>query len=106
MTTATTKTPLAAPTGRIGSITPTENRIIVEQLDAQEKIGSFHIPDSAREKPKVGQVMAIGPDVKHIQEEDWVAFEAYAGTTLEVFGRSVMVMPEDQVLLVIKVASA
>jgi len=94
---------LAPPTGKVKGLIPTENRVIVEQLPAEEQIGGIVIPESAKEKPKVGQIVALGPDCKQVKLNDWVSFEAYAGTELNIFGRTAMVMPEDQILVVIDI---
>ena len=94
------------------NIRPLQDRIIVKRLESEEKTkGGIIIPDSAKEKPMEGKVIAVGngkildngerskPDVK---AGDLVLFERYAGTNVKLDGEEFMIMREDDILAVIE----
>ena len=93
-------------------ITPLADRIVVERLEAEEKTaGGIVLPDTAKEKPKQGKVIAVGegkvlesgevakPAVK---KGDVVLFSSYAGTEVKVDGKEYLIMKEDDVLAVLE----
>ncbi len=90
---------------------PLGDKIVVEQLAAEEKTaGGIVLPDSAKEKPKQGKVIALG-DGKlledgsratfQVKKGDKVIFSSYAGTQVKVDGNEYLIMSEDDVLAVI-----
>lgn len=90
---------------------PLGDKIVVEQLAAEEKTaGGIVLPDSAKEKPKQGKVIALG-DGKlledgsratfQVKKGDKVIFSSYAGTSVKVDGNEYLIMSEDDVLAVI-----
>jgi chaperonin GroES len=93
-------------------IRPLQDRIIVKRLEGEEKTkGGIIIPDSAKEKPMEGKVIAVGkgklndkgeriaPDVK---AGDTVLFSKYAGTEVKIDGEEHLIMREDDILGVIE----
>lgn len=93
-------------------IRPLQDRIIVKRLEGEEKTkGGIIIPDSAKEKPMEGKVIAVGkgklndsgeriaPDVK---AGDTVLFSKYAGTEVKIDSEEHLIMREDDILGVIE----
>jgi chaperonin GroES len=94
-------------------IRPLHDRIIVKRLDEEEKTkGGIIIPDTAKEKPIEGKVIAVGDgkvkkDGKKVPMEvkkgDRVLFAKYAGTEVKIDGEENLMMREDDVLAIIEV---
>jgi chaperonin GroES len=93
-------------------IRPLQDRIIVERLAEEGKTkGGIIIPDTAKEKPAEGKVIAVGkgkvtddgklikPDVK---AGDRILFSKYAGSEVKVEGREYLIMREDDILGIIE----
>lgn len=89
---------------------PLGNRIVVEPMeeDAQMSAGGIYIPDTAKEKPQEGKVVAVGPgklsdDGKRIPMElavgDTVVYSKYGGTEFREGDTEYLVLREDDVLL-------
>lgn len=77
---------------------------MVEPLEAEEKTASgIIIPDSAKEKPQKGKVVAVGEGKKDepmtVQEGDMVIYGKYAGTEITIDGTDYLIMKEDDILL-------
>ena len=93
-------------------VRPLHDRIIVKRLEEEEKTkGGIIIPDSAKEKPIEGRVIAVGDgkimeDGKKIPMEvkkgDRVLFAKYAGTEIKIDGEEHLMMKEDDVLAIIE----
>jgi len=89
-------------------IKPLQDRILVKRLEAQEtKKGGIIIPDTAKEKPQEGQVIAVGPgrlgdDGKRIPMEvkagDKILFGKYSGSEVKVADEEHLIMREEDVL--------
>ena len=94
------------------SLRPMHDRIIVKRLDGEEKTaGGLYIPDSAKEKPQKGEVIAAGNGKKNdegkcmpldVKVGDTILFGKYAGTEIKVDGEELLMMREDDVLAVIE----
>ena len=90
-------------------VTPLYDRVLVRRLSAQEeKVGLLYIPDSAKEKPQEGIVIAVGPGVRNaqgiliplsVQVGDKVLFGKYSGNDIKIEDQELMVMKEDEILL-------
>lgn len=91
---------------------PLGDKIIVERLEGESKTkGGIVLPDTAKEKPKEGKVIAVGegklldngsrakPTVK---KGDRIVFTSYAGNEVKVEGKEYLIMPEDDVLAIIE----
>ena len=93
-------------------VRPLNDRIIVKRLEEEEKTkGGIIIPDSAKEKPVEGKVIAVGDgrinkDGKKIPMEikkgDRILFAKYGGTEIKMEGEEYLMMKEDDVLAVIE----
>lgn len=93
------------------SITPLADRVVVKPKEAEEKTASgIIIPDTAKEKPQQGTVLAVGPgrfengtkiDMS-VKEGDTVLYGKYAGTELALEGDDVLIMRESDILGVVK----
>jgi len=93
-------------------VQPLQDRVLVKRLDAEEeKVGGIIIPDTAKEKPQEGEVVAVGPgkvtdDGKRqpvgVKEGDKILFAKYAGTEVKIDGEDFLVMREDDILAVLR----
>ena len=91
---------------------PLGNRILVKRLKAETTKGGILLPDSAQEKPRQGEVVAIGPGklekngtIKpmELRVSDQVLFSSFAGTEVKAAdGEEVLIMSEEDVLAVIE----
>ncbi|MDY5969445.1 MAG: co-chaperone GroES [Bacteroidales bacterium] len=78
-------------------IQPLEDRVLIEPAEAEEKTASgIIIPDTAKEKPQEGFVVACGPGTKDhpmaVKEGDHVLYGKYSGTELKHEGKTYMIM--------------
>jgi len=90
---------------------PLNDRVLVKRLESEEKTaGGLYIPDTAKEKPSRGKVVAAGPgkiadDGKRaalaVKAGDLVLFNKYAGTEISIDGEEHLVMREDDILAII-----
>lgn len=88
------------------SIKPLADRVIVEVSPAEEKTASgIIIPDTAKEKPQRGKVVAVGSGKKDepmtVQVGDTVLYGKYSGTEISVDGRDFLIMRESDIFAVI-----
>jgi chaperonin GroES len=94
------------------AIRPLHDRVIIRRVEENEaKLGSLYIPDSAKEKPQRGEVVAVGagkmldsgdrvaPEVK---AGDQVLFGKYSGSEVKVDGQEVLIVREDEILGVLE----
>jgi chaperonin GroES len=94
------------------NIKPLHDRIIVSRLESEEKTpGGIIIPDTAREKPQEGRVLAVGPGRRdkngnriapEVKEGDKVLFTRWGGTEVKMDDREIMIMKEDDILAVLE----
>ena len=88
------------------NIKPLADRVLVQPPPAEEKVGGIIIPDTAKEKPQRGKVVAAGDGTKDdpmvLKDGDTVLYGKYAGTELEVEGEKYLIMRQSDVLAVIK----
>ena len=87
-------------------IQPLADRVLVKPAPAEEKtIGGIIIPDSAKEKPLKGKVLAVGTGTKDeqmvLKAGDEVLYGKYAGTELELDGEKYLIMRQSDVLAII-----
>ncbi len=90
---------------------PLNDRVLVKRLEGEDKTaGGLFIPDTAKEKPSKGEVVAVGPgktteDGKQVamtvKAGDMVLFNKYAGTEIKLDGVDHLVMREDDILAII-----
>lgn len=93
-------------------LSPLNDKIVVKRLEAEEKTaGGIVLPETAKEKPKEGRVIAVGPgkilesgerSKMHVKEGDRVLFASYAGTEVKLDGEEYLIMSEEDVLAIVK----
>jgi len=85
------------------NITPIEDRVLIEPKAAEERTASgIIIPDSAKEKPQQGTVIAVGPGTKDITMQikagDIVLYGKYAGTEITIDSKTYLMMRQSDIL--------
>ena len=92
------------------NVRPLHDRIIVQRIDeGEQKVGGIIIPDSAKEKPQQGKVIAVGLGKKEKNERvaldvkagDTILFGKYSGQDIKIDGKEYFIMREDEVLAVL-----
>lgn len=88
------------------NIKPLSDRVLIEPTAAEEvTMGGIIIPDSAKEKPLKGKVLAVGNGTKdepmQLKEGDTVLYGKYAGTEIEFEGTKYLIMRQSDVLAII-----
>jgi len=89
---------------------PLYDRVLIKRLDADEKVGGLFIPESAKEKPLQGEVVAVGPGARlddgnnrepSVKTGDRVLFGKYSGDEVQVDGSKHLIMRESEILALI-----
>ncbi|MFG6381904.1 MAG: co-chaperone GroES [Muribaculum sp.] len=88
------------------TIKPLADRVLIKPTPAEEKtLSGIIIPDSAKEKPLRGTVLAVGNGTKDeemvVKENDIVMFGKYAGTEIELDGEKLLIMRQSDILAVV-----
>lgn len=93
-------------------ITPLQDRVIVKRIEEEEKSkGGIIIPDTAKEKPQEGKVIAVGKGKMNedgkvtpldVKVNDLILFGKYSGTEINIDGEEHLIMREDDILGVIE----
>jgi chaperonin GroES len=91
---------------------PLDDRVVIKQSEAQEKTaGGIILPDTAKEKPQIGKIIAVGPgklldDGKRgkmsVKKNDEVIYAKYIGSEIEIDGEKIVVLHESDVLGIIE----
>ena len=88
------------------NIKPLADRVLVLLAQAEEKVGGIIIPDTAKEKPQHGTIVAAGNGTKDeemiLKEGDEILYGKYSGTELEVEGTKYLIMRQSDVLAVVQ----
>jgi chaperonin GroES len=87
---------------------PLHDRVVVRRIDAEEKTaGGIIIPDTAKEKPQQGEVVAVGPGARDEQGKvtpldvkpgDTVLFGKWSGTEVKIDGEELLIMKESDIM--------
>ena len=87
---------------------PLHDRVVVRRLDSDEKTaGGIIIPDSAKEKPMEGKVVAVGPGARNekgdlialdVKSGDTVLFGKWSGTEVKIDGEDLLIMKESDIM--------
>ena len=95
---------------------PLHDRVVVRRIEAEEKTsGGIIIPDTAKEKPQEGEVVAVGPGTRaedgtitalDVQAGDRILFGKWSGTEVRIDGEELLIMKESDILGVIEQAEA
>lgn len=96
------------------SIRPLHDRVVVKRLEAEEEVrGGIIIPDTAKEKPQQGEVVAVGNGKilengtrleMDVKVGDRVLFGKYSGTEVKIDGEEYLILREDEILGVLETA--
>jgi chaperonin GroES len=94
------------------NIRPLYDRIVVKRVEEEEsKVGGLFIPDSAKEKPQQGEVVAVGKGKRaddgkliplDVEAGDRILFGKYSGSDIKIDGTEYLIMREDEVLGVLE----
>jgi chaperonin GroES len=94
---------------------PLHDRVVVRRIDAEEKTAAgIIIPDTAKEKPQQGEVLAVGPGKRDetgklialgVGEGDQILFGKWSGTEVKIDGEDLLIMKEDDILGVVEGAA-
>jgi chaperonin GroES len=95
---------------------PLHDRIVVRRVDAEERTkGGIIIPDTAKEKPQQGEVIAVGPGARDengklqpldVKVGDRVLFGKWSGTEVKIDGEDLLIMKESDIMGVLEAAIA
>ena len=95
---------------------PLHDRVVVKRLDQEEKTaGGIIIPDTAKEKPMEGEVVAVGPGARgedgklnplDVKEGDRVLFGKWSGTEVKLDGQELLIMKESDIMGVLDAKAA
>jgi len=95
---------------------PLHDRVVVRRIDAEEKTkGGIIIPDTAKEKPQEGEILAVGPGARDesgklvpldVKAGDRLLFGKWSGTEVKVDGEDLLIMKESDIMGVIEGAAA
>lgn len=96
----------------MSKLRPLGDKILVKRVEAESKTKSgIVLPDTAKEKPRRGKVLAVGEGKRldtgerspvHVKKGDEVIFASYAGTEIKLEGEDLMIMSEDDVLAIVE----
>jgi len=91
---------------------PLGDKILVKRLEAEGKTtGGIVLPDTAKEKPREGKVISVGPGKMldsgekgkmQLKKGDRILFTSYAGTEVTMDGEEYLIMPEEDVLAIVR----
>lgn len=94
------------------TVTPLGDRVLVKRVAADDKTkGGIILPDTAKEKPREGVVVAVGKgkvlesgsrQAMSVKEKDRVLFSSYAGSEIKLEGEELLILGEDEILAVIE----
>ena len=95
---------------------PLHDRVVVRRLDAEEKTaGGIIIPDTAKEKPMEGEVIAVGPGARNetgalvpldVKAGDKILFGKWSGTEVKLDGEELLIMKESDIMGIIDAPAA
>ena len=95
---------------------PLHDRVVVRRLDAEEKTtGGIIIPDTAKEKPMEGEVIAVGPGARDEQGQvvaldvkagDRILFGKWSGTEVKIDGEELLIMKESDIMGIVEGTTA
>jgi len=98
------------------NIRPLYDRIVVRRIEQKETMqGGLYIPDSAKEKPQEGEVVAVGKGKRledgkvvplDVQKGDRILFGKYSGSDIKIDNEELLIMREDEVLGILEGASS
>ena len=95
---------------------PLHDRVLVKRVDVEEKTKSgIIIPDTAKEKPQEGEVVAVGPGIRNengtvtpldVKKGDRILFGKWSGTEIKIDGQDYLVMKESDIVGILETGAA
>lgn len=95
-------------------VQPIDERVLIKAIEPEErKVGSLYIPDTAKERPQIGEVIAVGDDVIHENETrkklselvkvgDRVVYAKYGGTEIKIDNEEYLIVSRNDILAVLR----
>ena len=86
-------------------VQPLDERVLVEPMEVEEKVGAIIIPDTAKEKPMMGKVIEVGTDEelrKLVKAGDKIIFGKYAGEEIKIEGVKHLIVSRSDILAKVK----
>jgi len=92
------------------ALQPIGDRVVIELMEQEEeKVGSIYVPDTAKERPQQGKVIAVGPGKRDgkdlipmsVKVGDIVLFSKYGGTEVKHGGKDYLILSESDILAII-----
>lgn len=87
-------------------IKPMDDRVLIEQVEEEEqKVGSIIIPDTAKEKPRMGKIVAVGTDEDlqdHVKEGDTIIYSKYSGDEIKLGDTEYLIIQRSDILAVVE----
>ncbi|MBL7073865.1 co-chaperone GroES [candidate division KSB1 bacterium] len=87
-------------------IIPIDDRVVVKPLEEEKrKVGNIIIPDTAKEKPQMGDVVAVGNDEELkevVKKGDRIIYAKYGGTDVEIGGEKYLIVKRDDILGIVE----
>jgi chaperonin GroES len=93
---------------------PLHDRVVVKRLEAEEKtLGGIIIPDTAKEKPMQGEIVAAGPGARNeqghivaldVKAGDKILFGKWSGTEVKIDGQELLIMKESDIMGIVEAA--
>ncbi len=94
------------------NLKPLGNRVVVEPIEQEEvTVGGIVLPDTAKEKPQKGKVLAVGPGERDengkripldVKVDDTVLFAKYSGTEIKIDGKKILILRESDLLAIVE----
>ena len=90
---------------------PLHDRVLVRRIEEDQKVGSIIIPDTAKEKPQQGEVIAVGPGARgddgkvvalDVKKGDKILFGKWSGSEVKIDGEELLIMKESDILGVVE----
>ena len=95
---------------------PLHDRVVVRRIDSEEKTkGGIIIPDTAKEKPQEGEIIAVGPGARDeagkinaldVKAGDRVLFGKWSGTEVKIDGQDLLIMKESDIMGIVEGSAA
>jgi chaperonin GroES len=102
---------MSSKTAKTSTITPLGDRVLLRRVEAEERTkGGIVLPDTAKEKPREGIVVAVGKGRMldsgervpfTVKARDRILFSSYAGTEIKIEGEEYLILGEDEILAVL-----
>jgi len=87
------------------NIKPLDERVLIEPMEEEQKQGSIILPDTAKEKPVFGKVLAVGTDEelqKIVKIGDKIIYGKYAGDEIKIDGKKMLIISRSDILATVE----